>query len=1056
MDETGGELRLGAYRKQNLQNRIREDPDGVTGSSAPTAEKLLDPEVRVTTDKKKHGLVFLRETTIYFLFVFTLVLVSAYAIQPQGHDAVALTTETFLEREVEYQDSRGETRRVSFKKVRTVGQVFAWLRNNLFPTIFQEREASGRGFTEYERLFLNYYNRVLGPVRLRQVRVGPYSCDGVTSVAEDLDVRRCFAEFGLSVNEKHPFGPTYLFNGKTGYTMSQIDSLVAQGYGLNVTEVPNTRYHYKDSDVLCSQEPDPARDVGATVDERGRPIMGGNSGLSFWCRVGAGTFGRLGTIYPNGGFVEDFPPATWYKAWSDYRDEKLAYSNEWNDEKGPRSPPRVVTTTVPTYAPPQPPTTTIPLPTRTACGVNVSCTQIPVKIDNNTLTPYVPQPTATAVAIPTTTPVDTELRLPPMPSKLEHSLDHLSELERFTWLGAGTAMLVVEFTLYNANIRSGIVSRMVFEFLPTGAVVPFSSVKILDLYESETSHERGILFGEILLTIWVCYYLYLELKKIKGYVMLPWRHCQLCCMKKIRREGLSPIIVCSNCQRPFHPFLQPYCPDCFQDVHTAHQCWKGYFDSLWNVIDLVNLIIFVVVFGYRFRLRSDLQDLEIRTETQFLQLYPIAWQQGFVTYLSSTNIILSFMKLVKYLGRIRMLSQLMQTIRFSVFPLLNVFTVVTVIILGFSLSFMLAFGSDVYDYRDLSYSIISLFRIWTGKNQFDFRALQDSNEVLANLLFVMYNVWMVFVMTYVILAIVCEAYFKAADQQRYTRTDYLNSALKMLIRNVKTAFSRWTGHNTNFLRVKVLIINLQQVPNLKREQRDDVRAFLRQLDDDPDEEMMHEILKAFNYDVNRVMRMEDYHLMTMTVLRFKQERKAMIQPDTGIWGVDHLANAVPSAPPPQRSLAETHGEAAAMKVQEALLGGRPSTGPSISVRIHTLMGRLDVLEDGLERARDIMRERGNILTAEVAAKARERRRRGSQVAARPAPQQQMSAAHARARNQSITGFATGGVPGGEGLPRSSGWFAGGLEGAPGLSPLAPPVDKDAAKKSRVSIKLPGM
>eukprot|EP01062_Namystynia_karyoxenos_P073081 TRINITY_DN69926_c0_g1_i1.p1 TRINITY_DN69926_c0_g1~~TRINITY_DN69926_c0_g1_i1.p1 ORF type:complete len:1077 (+),score=356.66 TRINITY_DN69926_c0_g1_i1:97-3327(+) len=982
---SGQELQLGAYRRQNIQNRIKEDPDAlgsrVLGKEPTDHErKLLDPEQRVVAEKRKHGLLFLRETLIFLLFLLTFVLVSIFSIPPWGYDAVAVTRELVLNRTVFYHDARGERHSINFYGVRSPADLSNWLRHALLPLMFSEYDASGREYTEYERLFVLQNNRIMGPVRLRQLRVKPGSCDLVDHLAGDLGIKSCYAPFGVMNTDKSTFGATYRFNGKTGYTMQEIDSLIAQGYGMNVTEVPNSRYPYRDSSDLCAENPDPGRDVGATVDETGRPVMGGNSGLSWWCRVGAGTVGVFGTVYPNGGFVEDFPPGSWYQAWDQWRSEKLAVSQEWLLQKGPKAPPPpkgdISVTKTQTY---RVPTTTMPLRSSTPCLVNESCTQVPVFYRNATATLFFPWPTKTVVPVPTTTPIDTDLALPPFPSKLEHSLLKLDELDRFLWFSPATAMVSVEFSLYNANVRTAVSSRLVFEFLASGGVLPDASIKTFDLYQVETTHERGVLVGELLITIWVAYYLFVELRKIKGYITMPWRHCQVCCMNKIRREGLSPIIVCPNCQRPFHPFLQPCCPDCFQDVHSNHQCWRGYFQSVWNVIDFINVVIFIVVFGYRYRLRRDLGQIQIRTETQFIPFYPIAWQQSFVKYINSFNVILCFMKLVKYLGKVQALSKLMGTVRHAFIPMVNVILVVSLLLLGFALAFMLTFGADARSYRDLEFALVSLWRMWTGKGEFQWEELYASNEVLANILFLVFNIGMFWVLTSIIIAVVCEAHAAAAEEAKLARADYLNSALNLLLRNLKTTLARFFDHDPNLDKAKVLLLNLQQVPNLTRDQRDDVRAFMRALDETPDEELTHEILKVFHHDVQRVMRMEDYKLLTATVLRYKRESRKRAAPTQGIWGQQTEEPEqlhIPSAPP---SAAVIQGRAAARAVQEARNRSEDEPPPetNIAVRIHAMLGRLDVLEDGLERVYDLLVQRGSIIDPGAAERALRKKRRST-------------------------------------------------------------------------------
>lgn len=88
----------------------------------------------------------------------------------------------------------------------------------------------------------------------------------------------------------------------------------------------------------------------------------------------------------------------------------------------------------------------------------------------------------------------------------------------------------------------------------------------------------------------------------------------------------------------------------------------------------------------------------------------------------------------------------------------------SVAMIGFSTSFCLTFGTQLYAYRNLKQTLYTLTRALLG--DFDFDALVETNLQLGTFLFIIFVCLAVFVILNVLIAIISDAY---ADTQEYLR-----------------------------------------------------------------------------------------------------------------------------------------------------------------------------------------------------------------------------------------------------------------------------------------------
>jgi len=166
-----------------------------------------------------------------------------------------------------------------------------------------------------------------------------------------------------------------------------------------------------------------------------------------------------------------------------------------------------------------------------------------------------------------------------------------------------------------------------------------------------------------------------------------------------------------------------------------------------------------------------------------LDLYPIAYSHFQYHSLISFNSILCFFRLFKYSSAANRLSQLTNTLHRASGEIVLFLPIFIIIILSFGISFYLAFGVDVFAFRSLTETFVSLSRSLIG--DFDFLSIQQSNRFLGPLLFVTYTVVVFFILLNMFLAIINDSYM----EERREEVDRLKGNPDVLGKQM----NRWWG-----------------------------------------------------------------------------------------------------------------------------------------------------------------------------------------------------------------------------------------------------------------------
>eukprot|EP01012_Entosiphon_sulcatum_P035623 TRINITY_DN4523_c0_g1_i1.p1 TRINITY_DN4523_c0_g1~~TRINITY_DN4523_c0_g1_i1.p1 ORF type:complete len:1302 (+),score=179.66 TRINITY_DN4523_c0_g1_i1:96-4001(+) len=461
--------------------------------------------------------------------------------------------------------------------------------------------------------------------------------------------------------------------------------------------------------------------------------------------------------------------------------------------------------------------------------------------------------------------------LPPKPDVQQYAFSQLKRLQENLWIDPLTAFISIEFSMYNANVQLLTASRLMLEFYPTGQVVPKYSVKSVSLLKLATSRDYVILTAEIILALAVARYLWEEFKEVYEHFTYPTHDCVACNIRRIRAQSLSPVICCTNCQRPFNPFYISHCPECHKDVPMHHMCWKGWIADAWNFLEFWNLLIFAVVVAYRFKLRVDYSRVAFGPQNLFHNIYPLVWQAGTAGYFNSLNMLMTYVKILKYLGRIRTLAILVRTLRYAAVEVGRFLLFFFVLYIGASLAFFLCFGPDVYAFRDWLTSGTTLFRALLL--QFDYPSLKDSNSILAPVLFNAFMLVMVLMLANVFISILDHAYVRSNSESKANVYDFLNSSLKLLFHQWQRGF-RCCAPNTLLDRTLELLDGIATVPELSKDELDDVRLFHKEMSDRPDAEVMTAVVKGFaGRRITARYYYSDYRLLHQIVMTHRENMK---------------------------------------------------------------------------------------------------------------------------------------------------------------------------------------
>uniref|UniRef100_M3YZU8 Polycystin-2-like protein 1 n=1 Tax=Mustela putorius furo TaxID=9669 RepID=M3YZU8_MUSPF len=287
-----------------------------------------------------------------------------------------------------------------------------------------------------------------------------------------------------------------------------------------------------------------------------------------------------------------------------------------------------------------------------------------------------------------------------LPGSRQACAEALQDLQEGLWLDRGTRVVFIDFSVYNANINLFCVLRLVVEFPATGGAIPSWQIRTVKLIRYVSTWDFFIIGCEVIFCIFIFYYVVEEILELH--------------------------------------------------IHRLR-----YLSSIWNILDLVVILLSIVAVGFHIfrtlevnRLMGKLlQQPNMYADFEFLAF----WQTQY-NNMNAVNLFFAWIKIFKYISFNKTMTQLSSTLARCAKD-----------ILGFAVMFFIVF----FAYAQLGYStfikcIFTQFRIILG--DFDYNAIDNANRILGPAYFVTYVFFVFFVLLNMFLAIINDTYSEVKEE----------------------------------------------------------------------------------------------------------------------------------------------------------------------------------------------------------------------------------------------------------------------------------------------------
>lgn len=286
----------------------------------------------------------------------------------------------------------------------------------------------------------------------------------------------------------------------------------------------------------------------------------------------------------------------------------------------------------------------------------------------------------------------------------QESKDMLAELKKNLWVDRGTRAVMIDFTVYNANINLFCIVTLVLEYPATGGCIPFHMFRTLKLIRYVTTMDYFIMGCEGLFVLFLMYYTIEEAIEIRKH-------------------------------------------------KTA------YFKDFWNIMDLV-----VVLMGYVCVLFSVYRTMEVgkllsgllKDKEQYANFEVLGYWQMQFNNLVAIAVFFAWIKVFKYISFNKTMTQLQNTLASCAKDIAGFAVMFFIIFLAYAQWGYLIFGTQVQDFSTYMDSIFTLFRIILG--DFNFKEIEDANRILGPIFFITYVFFVFFVLINMFLAIINDTY----------------------------------------------------------------------------------------------------------------------------------------------------------------------------------------------------------------------------------------------------------------------------------------------------------
>ncbi|EUB56801.1 Polycystin-2 [Echinococcus granulosus] len=349
----------------------------------------------------------------------------------------------------------------------------------------------------------------------------------------------------------------------------------------------------------------------------------------------------------------------------------------------------------------------------------------------------------------------------------------LTELHTNLWTGESTRAVIIDFTLYNANLNFFSVVQLLFETPYTGGVIGSVDIHPLYLIHRHSLSEYVVFVCEIISLVFVAYYIIFKmgLSYFRGFWhlvdFLVISLCVACVglniynrslVMGILRQGISSLDV--------YP----------EFVHIAHMALQ-----YKRLLALLVFFSLIQVNKMTFILKNEFPLWKVISNFSLLIFLPTIPSSG-------SSMLIIPLQIFKFISFSETMGQLTATINYALYDMIGFTVMFGIIFAAFVQAGTLMFGSTSSEFKSFDLSAFALYRIILG--DFDMDAIKATHILLGPLYFLVYVFFVFFVLLNMFLAIIGEAYAKVKENMAKRKNDF--KFIAYIRHNTKEFFARFS------------------------------------------------------------------------------------------------------------------------------------------------------------------------------------------------------------------------------------------------------------------------